>query len=1174
MATTIRPSPVPTPPTSSPPTPPTNYPTFPRLSSPSINRNASTSSSRSTATTSSTSSVQAAPMRPPPIETSTAATTPSQLPSRPVSRADDDHSDASRRGYGGSGPELGSVGGRGWGRNGPRSGRMTPQHIITTPSHSPSPILNSSTSTRPTTSGSMITVSPTTPRGLRFPVDQDPTSPGPLRVTISLDPMDTLNHDHHQSNSPPSNPSSPVRGREGHLTAPSSPTIVTRSQALMDGKQRTLSVDAGPSWTNGRRSGSIDRDRERERRQSQISNHSHSGSGQIKKPSIRDFVLGEELGQGSYSTVYAATAASSSSSQSPTSARLPRKYAIKIINQHHLVQEKKVKYAMIERDALVRLSTPRQSVSPTTARGHRRGLSSSSSGGYGPSPSTASKRKSVASINSSAGTARKDSGATVVPGGRDRISIVTTDSGLSSSPLSNNAPLSPVTKNFAGRRPSRNADHPDMVPEQTEMLSSEQPEVGIRSSPPSPVKEESTQIQMSTPPQFTTSKADDYLPPPTPGYATTDIQGSPVMGYEAQPRHSREGKGQTPKKRRQSLAPSERSVKSGSGKPGQAHPGVIRLHSTFNDSTSLYFVLDLASNGELASYIRKFGSLDMISAKYYSAQLIDTIEFMHEKGVVHRDLKPENILLDDEKRIKITDFGSAKLMNKEEEPADDGKKRSFVGSADFVSPEVLRNEPASPASDIWAFGCILYQFLAGKPPFRGATDYLTFQKILKREMDFPEGFDDDAKALVELVLNLDPHQRPSVQDIKSHAFFALTNWSTIFTNPAPPIVTGLTQPAAALANLAPDSDPWAVFDDEVSDGGFEYDRDEDEEIVPNEGMEEDDHTNEPRIDRNAAAYAVRNVDYPGNSVIHTPDDGPHIDITATERLDPPRPAYATESSSSIFKDSKKNRGWSHGSSSSGGNRSALTGWLESMRIGGGTTQQHNYHNSIGTPGIRSNRTSRTSVRSDEMRIMMGSQTSSSQGTTPVSSASFNPPATSSKLGNDDGRRLHLDNNTGDAKWSSLLLSNERIIFSSQIQARTSSPSLHLPSFLMPAFKKRQLILTDFPRLIIVKDDSLSSSNVHAQENHDEDTLKVKGECVFVVRPSNATGISEHSNASTAQQHTQGQGTDVIPNKVIDVQEKGTKGFIVQTAGTTYLYNADTQGLRDEWLTVIKRVTGL
>lgn len=99
----------------------------------------------------------------------------------------------------------------------------------------------------------------------------------------------------------------------------------------------------------------------------------------------------------------------------------------------------------------------------------------------------------------------------------------------------------------------------------------------------------------------------------------------------------------------------------------------------------------------------------------------------------------------------MTDFGSAKIIGRETE-TEEGHKRSFVGSADFVSPEVLRNEPAVFASDIWAFGCILYQLLVGKPPFRGATDYLTFQKILKRDFEYPEGFDPEAKALIEIVL--------------------------------------------------------------------------------------------------------------------------------------------------------------------------------------------------------------------------------------------------------------------------------------------------------------------------------------------------------------------------------------------------------------------------------------
>lgn len=194
----------------------------------------------------------------------------------------------------------------------------------------------------------------------------------------------------------------------------------------------------------------------------------------------------------------------------------------------------------------------------------------------------------------------------------------------------------------------------------------------ILSKPPSPVKEED-----KTPPRPTPANMADPSTPIMP-----DSIGSP--------------RGQTPKKpRRQSLALSERSVKSTKASP-VAHPGIIRLYSTFNDATSLYFVLDLARNGELLGFIRKHGSLDLASARYYAAQLVDTLEFMHERGVIHRDLKPENILLDEDMRVKVTDFGSAKLMDRDggSVMGEEGKKRSFVGSADFVSPEVLRNEPA------------------------------------------------------------------------------------------------------------------------------------------------------------------------------------------------------------------------------------------------------------------------------------------------------------------------------------------------------------------------------------------------------------------------------------------------------------------------------------------------
>lgn len=221
------------------------------------------------------------------------------------------------------------------------------------------------------------------------------------------------------------------------------------------------------------------------------------------------------------------------------------------------------------------------------------------------------------------------------------------------------------------------------------------------------------------------------------------------------------------------------------------HPGIVRLYYTFQDSTSLYYVLDIASGGELLGVLKKIGSFDEECTRFYGAQILDAIEHMHNRGVIHRDLKPENVLLDDQMHIKITDFGTAKLLpdpRKARDPMapydmtgsaqDDEatRARSFVGTAEYVSPELLTDKNACKASDLWAFGCIIYQLLTGRPPFKAVNEYLTFQKIVGLEYEFPPGFPPAAKDLVERLLVLDPQRRLSIEHIKNHEFFDGMRW--------------------------------------------------------------------------------------------------------------------------------------------------------------------------------------------------------------------------------------------------------------------------------------------------------------------------------------------------------------------------------------------------------------
>lgn len=233
--------------------------------------------------------------------------------------------------------------------------------------------------------------------------------------------------------------------------------------------------------------------------------------------------------------------------------------------------------------------------------------------------------------------------------------------------------------------------------------------------------------------------------------------------------------------------------------------GFVKLYCTFQDEERLYFVLSYAKNGELLKHINNVGSFELNVAKFYAAELLLALEKMHAKGIIHRDLKPENILLDENMHLQIADFGTAKIMDPEEirctpsngendSQNERSRKISFVGTPQYVSPELLHDCVDTRASDLWAFGCIIYQMISGLPPFRAATEFLTFQKILKMDYEFPEGFPADAKDLVEKLLVLDHTKRIGADDkgttydsIRNHPFFSGIDWDHVWDQTPPTI---------------------------------------------------------------------------------------------------------------------------------------------------------------------------------------------------------------------------------------------------------------------------------------------------------------------------------------------------------------------------------------------------
>eukprot|EP00854_Cymbomonas_tetramitiformis_P001763 gene1763-2429_t len=165
-------------------------------------------------------------------------------------------------------------------------------------------------------------------------------------------------------------------------------------------------------------------------------------------------------------------------------------------------------------------------------------------------------------------------------------------------------------------------------------------------------------------------------------------------------------------------------------------------------------------------------------ARLYGAQVFLALEYIHSCGYIFRDLKPENIMLSLDGNVKLIDFGFCKTLG-------DGEKTLTVcGTPAYMSPEMLRRAGHDRATDLWAFGVLIFEMLAGYAPFDAPSQKESMRKILKGSFEYPDGFDSQAKDLIENLCKVVPEDRLGMREdgyeaIKAHDFFANTNWHDV-----------------------------------------------------------------------------------------------------------------------------------------------------------------------------------------------------------------------------------------------------------------------------------------------------------------------------------------------------------------------------------------------------------
>ena len=172
--------------------------------------------------------------------------------------------------------------------------------------------------------------------------------------------------------------------------------------------------------------------------------------------------------------------------------------------------------------------------------------------------------------------------------------------------------------------------------------------------------------------------------------------------------------------------------------------------------------MEYAGHSSLHSYLKnKSGrKLKEDEGKYIFKQVVEGISYLHSKNVIHRDIKLENLLLDDNKILKIIDFGFSVCVKKEQ------KINNFCGTPTYMAPEIVsKKEYFGAPVDVWALGVLLYVLLCGTFPFKAQEEKELYKKIIKGTFDFPHHLSYGAKNLISKLLMYNPFDRLESKDV-------------------------------------------------------------------------------------------------------------------------------------------------------------------------------------------------------------------------------------------------------------------------------------------------------------------------------------------------------------------------------------------------------------------------
>lgn len=237
------------------------------------------------------------------------------------------------------------------------------------------------------------------------------------------------------------------------------------------------------------------------------------------------------------------------------------------------------------------------------------------------------------------------------------------------------------------------------------------------------------------------------------------------------------------------------------------HPFVVKLYYAFQDHKKLYLILEYAQGGELFMHLAAEKMFSEDTAAFYMASLVLALSHLHQNaGVVYRDLKPENCLLDHGGYLLLTDFGLSKVALPGDGEGGSGtgsRCTSWVGTVEYMAPEILLGKEYDEKVDWWSLGALGVDLMTGSPPFPGNNRAKIQEGIMKKKLALPYYLTNDAKDLLNKLLQKNPAKRWGVNDVarmKKHRFFRKINWGDLErrdVKDGPPIRPLVTDPELA-----------------------------------------------------------------------------------------------------------------------------------------------------------------------------------------------------------------------------------------------------------------------------------------------------------------------------------------------------------------------------------------